>query len=122
MELLHSILTMGSFSDQNSRPQKGRTAMITRSRAEGVQSRRTALWGGFTAACAAALCAGASSPSADPIGAAAATPPYVLTGSVSLPGGDKITSFDISFVNPVLNRYFLANRTSKALIGIDTTT
>jgi len=96
--------------------------MITRSRAEGVQSRRTALWGGFTAACAAALCAGASSPSADPIGAAAATPPYVLTGSVSLPGGDKITSFDISFVNPVLNRYFLANRTSKALIGIDTTT
>ena len=59
---------------------------------------------------------GATSPSL------AAEPPYVLSGVITLPGGDVITSFDISFVDPVLNRYFLANRTSKAIIVVDTTT
>src|SRR5262249_9147631 len=46
---------------------------------------------------------------------------YQLTGAITLPGGDKITSFDISFFDPVLNRYFLANRTSKAIIVVDVT-
>ena len=32
-----------------------------------------------------------------------------------------INSFDISFVDPVLNRYYLANRTSKAITIVDTT-
>ena len=59
---------------------------------------------------------GATSPSL------AAEPPYVLSGVITLPGGDVITSFDISFVDPVLNRYVLANRTSKAIIVVDTTT
>src|SRR5262245_11672219 len=57
-----------------------------------------------------------------------APPPYVNTGAYALvgaiapPAGDKITSFDISWVDPVRKRYYLANRTSKAVIVIDTTT
>jgi hypothetical protein len=46
----------------------------------------------------------------------------VLSGAITPLGGDVITSFDISFVDPVLNRYYLANRTSKAIIVVDTTT
>ncbi|PWU24545.1 MAG: hypothetical protein C5B48_05810 [Candidatus Rokuibacteriota bacterium] len=59
---------------------------------------------------------------ADPIHNAASGPPYVLTGAISPLGGDVITSFDISFVDPVLNRYFVANRTGKSVIVVDTTT
>jgi hypothetical protein len=41
---------------------------------------------------------------------------------ITLPGGQKITSFDISFVDPVLGLYLLADRTNKAVDVIDTTT
>ena len=47
---------------------------------------------------------------------------YVLAGAIAPPAGEKITSFDISWVDPVRKRYYLANRTSKAVIVVDTTT
>jgi hypothetical protein len=50
------------------------------------------------------------------------TAPYVLSAAIAPPAGDKITSFDISWVDPVRHRYYLANRTSKAIIVVDTTT
>jgi hypothetical protein len=50
------------------------------------------------------------------------TGPYVLAGAIAPPAGDKITSFDISWVDPVRHRYYLASRTSKAVIVVDTTT
>ena len=37
-------------------------------------------------------------------------------------GTDKVTSFDISFVDPVIGLYLLADRTNKAVDVIDTTT
>jgi hypothetical protein len=61
-------------------------------------------------------------------GALADEPSFVNTGPYSLVGairpflGDKITSFDISWVDPVRKRYYLANRTSQDLIVVDTTT
>src|SRR5262245_4172139 len=42
------------------------------------------------------------------------------TSAISLPGGQLVTSFDISFVDPVLRRYLLADRTNKAVDVIDT--
>src|SRR4051794_18708627 len=90
-----------------------------------IRSKGPSLLGCFSAACAAALFAAPTS-LADPAGPSATPgafdPPYVLSSAISLPGGDKITSFDISFVDPVLMRYYLANRTSLAAIGVDTTT
>jgi hypothetical protein len=41
---------------------------------------------------------------------------------VTLPGGQKITGFDIGFVDPVTGLYVLADRTNKAVDVIDTTT
>ena len=41
---------------------------------------------------------------------------------ISLPGGQKIQSFDISFVDPVIGIYILGDRTNKAVDVIDTTT
>jgi hypothetical protein len=41
---------------------------------------------------------------------------------ISLPGGQKIQSFDISFVDPVVGIYILGDRTNKAVDVIDTTT
>ena len=52
----------------------------------------------------------------------ASDPPYVLSTAISLPAGVTITSFDISWVDPVLMRYYIANRTSSDIIAVDTTT
>ena len=41
---------------------------------------------------------------------------------ISLPGGQKIQSFDISFVDPVIGIYILGDHTNKAVDVIDTTT
>ena len=41
---------------------------------------------------------------------------------ISLPSGQKIQSFDISFVDPVIGIYILGDRTNKAVDVIDTTT
>jgi hypothetical protein len=49
------------------------------------------------------------------------TTPYVLTAAIAPPAGVKITSFDISWVDPVRKRYYLANRTGKDIIVVDTT-
>ena len=84
-------------------------------RTVGIGGRYLRALGAFAVAFATALLAPAQSFSLDPIS-------YVLTGAITLPGGDKITSFDISFFDPVLNRYFLANRTSKAIIVVDPST
>jgi hypothetical protein len=43
-------------------------------------------------------------------------------GAIAPPAGDKITSFDISWVDAVHHRYYIANRTSKATIVVDTRT
>jgi len=51
-----------------------------------------------------------------------ATTPYVLSAAIAPPAGDKITSFDISWVDAVHHKYYLANRTSKAIIVVDTQT
>lgn len=42
--------------------------------------------------------------------------------AMTLPGGAKITSFDISFVDPVIGVYLLADRTNKAVQAADTYT
>lgn len=55
-------------------------------------------------------------------GAASADEVFQGRAQVSLPGGEKITSFDISFVDPVIGLYLLADRTNKAVDVIDTTT
>jgi hypothetical protein len=46
---------------------------------------------------------------------------YTARTAITLPGSDKVTSFDISFVDPVIGLYFLADRTNKAVDEIDTT-
>ena len=56
---------------------------------------------------------------------ALAAPPdeiYSARTQVTLPGGNKVTSFDISFVDPVIGLYLLADRTNKVVNVIDTTT
>ena len=52
------------------------------------------------------------------VGGASFTP---LTAIV-LPGGQKISSFDISFVDPVISTYVLADRTNKSIDVINTQT
>ena len=52
----------------------------------------------------------------------AADETFVPTTVISLPGGQKIQSFDISFVDPVTGIYILGDRTNKAVDVIDTTT
>jgi hypothetical protein len=47
---------------------------------------------------------------------------YSARSQISLPGGQTITSFDVSFVDPVLGLYLLADRTNQAIDVIDTTT
>jgi hypothetical protein len=96
--------------------------MASGSRNVGIAGRNVRLLSYGAVALAAALIAAPQGSSADPIIRAAGDPPYVLTGAITALGGDVINSFDISFVDPVLNRYYLANRTSKAVIVVDTTT
>jgi hypothetical protein len=51
---------------------------------------------------------------------AAADEIYSARTQITLPG-QKITSFDISFVDPVIGLYFLADRTNNAVDELDTT-
>jgi hypothetical protein len=56
--------------------------------------------------------------------AAAQTPSdevFTATSVITLPSGQKITAFDISFVDPGLGVYLLADRTNKSVDVIDTT-
>lgn len=46
---------------------------------------------------------------------------FAPTAAITLPNGQQISKFDISFVDPALDRYFLADRTNKAVDVIDTT-
>src|SRR5260370_35735492 len=59
------------------------------------------------------------------VGNAAAQKPsdevFTATSVITLPGGQKITAFDISFVDPGLGVYILADRTNKSVDVIDTT-
>ncbi|MEA2994267.1 MAG: hypothetical protein QOD40_3187 [Alphaproteobacteria bacterium] len=47
---------------------------------------------------------------------------FAPTAVISLPGGQKIVSFDISFVDPVIGLYILGDRTNQSVDVIDTTT
>src|SRR5262249_44779321 len=57
-----------------------------------------------------------------PPAASAADEVFSATTAITLPSGQKVTSFDISFVDPVLGLYLLADRTNKAVDVIDTGT
>ena len=52
----------------------------------------------------------------------AADEAFAPVAVISLPGGQKVQSFDISFVDPVIGIYILGDRTNKAVDVIDTTT
>jgi hypothetical protein len=52
----------------------------------------------------------------------AADETFAPTTVISLPGGQKVQSFDISFADPVTGIYILGDRTNKAVDVIDTTT
>ncbi|MGA8403102.1 MAG: hypothetical protein WB697_24665 [Stellaceae bacterium] len=54
--------------------------------------------------------------------AASADEVFSARTAVTLPGGNKVTSFDISYVDPVIGLYLLADRTNKSVDVIDTTT
>lgn len=47
---------------------------------------------------------------------------FVATGAVTLPQGQIINTFDISYVNPQLGIYLLADRTNKSIDVVDTAT
>jgi hypothetical protein len=47
---------------------------------------------------------------------------FNATTAITLPAGQKVRSFDISFVDPVIGLYLLADRTNKAVNVIDTGT
>jgi hypothetical protein len=47
---------------------------------------------------------------------------FPLVATISLPGGQLIQSFDISYVDPVLGIYLLGDRTNRSVDVIDTTT
>ena len=57
--------------------------------------------------------------------AAAEKPPdevFAVTTTITLPSPQKIAAFDISFVDPVIGEYFLADRTNAAVDVVDTAT
>jgi hypothetical protein len=60
------------------------------------------------------------------LGSAASAGPadevYSARTVVTLPGSDQITSFDISYVDPVIGLYLLSDRTNKSVDVIDTFT
>src|SRR6266850_2620665 len=56
-----------------------------------------------------------------PATSAVADETFVPTAVISLPGGQKIQSFDISFVDPVIGLYVLGDRTNTAVDVFDTT-
>jgi hypothetical protein len=47
---------------------------------------------------------------------------FAPTTAISLPNGAKITSFDISYVNPTIGLYLLGDRTNKSIDVVDTAT
>src|SRR6266436_3354204 len=47
---------------------------------------------------------------------------FAPTAQITLPSPQNITRFDISFVDPVIGQYFLADRTNKAVDVVDTAT
>ncbi len=55
-------------------------------------------------------------------GMASSDETFTATKAISLPGGQTIKSFDISFVDPRIGNYFLADRTNKSIDIIDTST
>jgi hypothetical protein len=72
----------------------------------------------YTAVVTAALLAGLI-----PIeNAARADESFTATSQVTLPSGQKITSFDISYDDPVIGLYVLSDRTNFAVDAIDTDT
>lgn len=77
-----------------------------------MPAHRLALWGGLLVTAASLLIGTAAS--ADEV--------FSARTVVALPGGAKVTSFDISFVDPVIGLYLLADRTNKSVDVIDTTT
>src|SRR5713226_9744133 len=54
--------------------------------------------------------------------ATAADEVFKVTTAITLPNGQVVRSFDISFVDPVIRLYLLADRTNKAVDVIDTGT
>jgi hypothetical protein len=54
--------------------------------------------------------------------AGAADEVFAPVAVISLPGGQKIQSFDISYVDPILGIYILGDRTNQSVDVIDTTT
>ena len=88
----------------------------------GIDTRARILRGlgllGSSVLCATGLSASAQTPPPPFVN----TPPYQLSAAIAPPAGAKITSFDISFVDPVRRRYYLANRTSKSVIVVNTDT
>jgi len=44
---------------------------------------------------------------------------FTARTAISLPGGQKITSFDLGFVDPVIGLYLLSDRTNKAIDVVD---
>ena len=54
--------------------------------------------------------------------APAADEVFAPVAAISLPGGQKVQSFDISFVDPLTGLYILGDRTNQAVDVIDTTT
>jgi len=87
--------------------------MTVNSRARG----RVGALGVCAALCVAASAASAQSPQFT------STTPYVLSAAIKPPPGGKITnSFDIGWVDPVRKRYYLANRGTKSILVVDTTT
>jgi hypothetical protein len=58
-----------------------------------------------------------------PVGSAlAADETFAPVAAISLPGGQKVISFDISFVDPVVGLYILGDRTNNTVDVIDTGT
>src|SRR5438105_9278291 len=47
---------------------------------------------------------------------------FKVTGVIQVPGTGPLVSFDISWVDPVLNKYFLADRSHKAIDVVDPAT
>jgi len=68
----------------------------------------------FTFALAPAIAPATSALAADEV--------FAPTAVISLPGGQKVQSFDISFVDPVIGLYILGDRTNQSVDVIDTTT
>src|SRR5216684_4699980 len=83
--------------------------MLTTSR--GVSSRK--IRQAYFAFAVAALPSMAGTASADEV--------FKATSAVTGLGGQKIVTFDISFVDPVLKLYILGDRTNKAVDVVDTT-